>query len=630
MPLTWPKVQVGEPTLESDADFTLDASLLRERRAANARRLNTLQLPAVRACGFAILCVISVMQDVRLGTPLWQPQLMWVLTLNVGYCAVSWLVLQRWYGRTGGIDLGLVFMHLDILVWLVNLRHLEQTHLFFGYLLMIRVADQVGYGFRRALYFSHVIVASYLVYSWWVAHQPGDPLWSERFTMAAAMYLLGIYLAFTGLVSARLRSRARQAIHTARALVDDLERQKSVLEVQARELEEASRKAEQANVAKAQFLATISHEIRTPMNGVLGTTELLLAMPLEGRQRRLAETAHHSATALLALIDDVLDLSRIEASKLTLHSTSFDLRALVSEAAELMATTARGKPLALSCTLSAALPERVEGDPMRLRQVLVNLLHNAVKFTERGGIALEVIVLDDSDDSVRLLFEVRDTGIGLAEDQFDSVFDAFTQVDASSTRRHGGTGLGLAIVKEIAELMGGQVGVDSRLEEGSTFWFEVSLKKGSVPSGSLALGTAPLPILAVRILLAEDDAVNQMVVEEMLTGMGCVVDVVDDGDAACAAAAQTAYDLIFMDCHMPVLDGFEATRRIRAALDGRGARTPIVALTADALAGDRERCLACGMNDYMTKPVSSAQLAAAVRRWAGDGSSREATRAPLA
>ena len=628
MPLTWPKVQVGEPELDGDA-FTLDAALLRERRAANARRLNTLQLPAVRAGGFAILCVIAVMQDVRLGTALWQPQLMWVLTLNVGYCAVSWLVLQRWYGRTGRVDLGLVFMHLDILVWLVNLRHLEQTHLFFGYLLMIRVADQVGYGFRRALYFSHIIVASYLAYSWWVAHQPGDPLWSERLTIAAAMYLLGIYLAFTGLVSARLRSRARQAIHTARALVDDLERQKSVLEVQARELEEASRQAEQASVAKAQFLATISHEIRTPMNGVLGTTELLLATQLEGRQRRLAETAHHSATALLALIDDVLDLSRIEASKLTLQSSSFDLRALVSEAAELMATTARGKPLALSCTISAALPERVEGDPMRLRQVLVNLLHNAVKFTERGGIALEVIVLDDSDDSVRLLFEVRDTGIGLAEDQFDSVFDAFTQVDASSTRRHGGTGLGLAIVKELAELMGGQVGVDSRLEEGSTFWFEVSLKKGSVPATYPDPATANASIPAAHILLAEDDAVNQMVVEEMLTVMGCVVDVVDDGDAACAAAARTAYDLILMDCHMPVLDGFEATRRIRAAADGPGARTPIVALTADALAGDRERCLACGMDDYMTKPVSSAQLAAAVRRWAG-GQPPEESRPPLA
>ena len=615
-------MQAIAPAIDSDASFTLDADLLAERRAANAHRVHTVQLPAIRALGFAILCAIAILQDVRLGTPLWQPQLLVILALNVAYPVLSWLALRRWYGHTGRFDLGLFFLHLDILMWLPNLRYLEQAHLFFGYLLLIRVADQVGYGFRRALYFSHVIVVTYLLYSWWVSRQPGDPLWSVRLTIAAAMYLLGIYLSFTGLVSARLRDRARQAMRSARELVDSLEQKKQALEIQSRELEEASRRAEEANVAKAQFLATISHEIRTPMNGVLGTTELLLATPLEARQRRLAETAHRSATALLALIDDVIDLSRIEASKLTLQSSSFDLRALVTDAADLMATTARGKPLTLGCTISPTLPERVVGDPMRLRQVLVNLLHNAVKFTERGGIALDVIVLDDADDEVRLLFEVRDTGIGLAEDQFDSVFDAFTQVDASSTRRHGGTGLGLAIVKELAELMGGQVGVDSRLEEGSTFWFEVSLKKGAPPAEAVAPAAAAVTVLSARILLAEDDAVNQLVVEQMLIGMGCVVDTVDDGDAACVAAAGIAYDLIFMDCHMPGLDGFEATRRIRAEADPEAARTPIVALTADALAGDRERCLASGMDDYMTKPVSSAQLAAAVQRWASGGATQ--------
>jgi signal transduction histidine kinase/ActR/RegA family two-component response regulator len=608
-------VVVTEPAVDSDASFTLDADLLAQRRAASAQRVHTAQIPAVRATGFAILCVIAILQDVRTGNPLWQPQLVAVVALNIGYAALSWLVLRLTWGRTGRLDLGLVFLHVDVLVWLPNLRHLEQAHLFFAYLLLVRVADQVGFGFRRALYFGHVVVATYLGYSWWVAQQPGDPMWADRLTIAAAMYLLGIYLAFTGLVSERLRSRMRQAMHTARTLVDSLGQQKTALETQARALEEASLKAEQAAIAKAQFLATISHEIRTPMNGVLGTTELLLGTPLESKQRHLAETAHHSATALLTLIDDVLDLSRIEASKLTLHITTFDLRALVTEACDLMATTVRGKPVTLSCTVSASLPERVVGDPQRIRQVLVNLLHNAVKFTERGRIVLGVIVLEESDEAVRVLFEVRDTGIGLAEDQFDSVFDAFTQVDASSTRRHGGSGLGLAIVKELAELMGGQVGVDSRLDEGSTFWFEVRLTKAEAVE---AVREAPPRLTVVptaRILVAEDDAVNQLVVEEMLKTLGCSVDVVDDGEAACAAAASTPYDLIFMDCHMPGTDGFEATRRIRDEARALGLYTPIVALTADALIGDRERCLASGMDDYMTKPVSTAQLAEAVRRW---------------
>jgi signal transduction histidine kinase/CheY-like chemotaxis protein len=611
-------VSAPGPAPDSDASFTLDEKMLARRRAANARRLNTVQIPAVRAAGFAILCVIAVLQDVRMGIPLARPELALLVAVDLSYAALSWLALVAWYGRTGKLDLGLVFLHIDLLVWLPNLRHLEHAHLFFACLMLVRVADQVGYGFRRAIHFNHVVVATYLAYSLWIwRFRPADALWSDRLTIAATMYLLGTYLAFTGLVSERLRGRVRKAMHTARALVASLERKHHELELRTRELEEASRRAEQANVAKAQFLATISHEIRTPMNGVLGTTELLLDTPLMASQRRLVENAHLSATALLTLIDDVLDLSRIQASKLAIHTSEFDLRALVRDAVDLMATTARDKPITLACTVSPQLPARVEGDPTRLRQVLVNLLHNAVKFTERGRIELEVIVLGRTPGAVELRFEVRDTGIGIAEEQFDLVFDAFTQVDGSSSRRHGGSGLGLAIVKELAGLMGGRVGVGSRVDEGSTFWFELTLKALADRAPTPTPHDDPRAVPSARILLAEDDAVNQIVVAAMLKKMGCAVDVVADGDAARTAAARRHYDLIFMDCHMPGMDGFEATRRIRDDAGAPGAQTPIVALTADALAGDRERCLDAGMDDYMTKPVNAAQLAAAVQRWAG-------------
>ena len=613
-------MSAGPSPSDSDASFTLDAALLAQRRATAARRVHTVQLPAVRAAGFAILCAIAILQDVRLGAAADRPPLALLLAINVGYAIGSWAVLRAWYGRTGRLDLGLLFLHLDILVWLPNLYHFEQAHLFFACLLLVRVADQVGWGFRQAIWFNHVVAVAYLGYSCWIwMHRPAEAHWETRLTIAATMYLLGIYLAYTGLVSERLRRRMREAMRTARELVESLGQKQRVRETQARDLEEARRKAEEANLAKAQFLATISHEIRTPMNGVLGATELLRDTPLDDEQTRLVETASQSAAALLVLIDDVLDLTRIEASKLTLQEKIFDLRALVQEAVDLMSITARDKPIALSCTIARRLPERVVGDPMRLRQVLVNLLHNAVKFTERGRVVLEVRLLEASADAVRLRFDVRDTGIGIAEDQFQSVFDAFTQVDSSSTRRHGGSGLGLAIVKQLADLMGGRVGVDSQLDQGSTFWLELGMKVAPAEAAPApvppraAIGTVP----PAHILLAEDDAVNQMVVTAMLEKLGCTVDVVADGDAACSALAGRSYDLVFMDCHMPVMDGFEATRRIRDEAPAGMPRTPIVALTADALAGDRERCLDSGMDDYMTKPVTSAQLAAAVRRWAG-------------
>jgi signal transduction histidine kinase len=325
-------------------------------------------------------------------------------------------------------------------------------------------------------------------------------------------------MATTGLVTERLRRRTKLAIRAARDLVTSLERQRQALHAQTVELEQARAQAEAANVAKSQFLATISHEFRTPLNGILGTTELLLDSALTPSQRRFAKTAHLSATALLALVDDVIDLSRIEAGKLTLRNTAFDLRALVDEAMDLMAAIARDKPIALDRHLPPQLPERLLGDPVRLRQLLVNLLHNGVKFTDRGRVTLTVALRGrDEAGALRLRFEVSDTGQGIAKDQLDSVFDAFTQADASTTRRHGGSGLGLAIAKDLTELMGGRLGVDSRLGEGSTFWFELAMQ----PAADTPAKATPPPIemgdLAAHVLLAEDDSVNQMVVEAMLT-----------------------------------------------------------------------------------------------------------------
>ncbi len=440
--------------------------------------------------------------------------------------------------------------------------------------------------------------------------------------------VLAFLLALAGLAWVQQALLQQERRHASQTL------QRTVIE-----LGEAKDAAEAASRAKMAFLANMSHEIRTPMNGVLGMIDLLEHTELSNRQAHFTRTAAGSGKQLLSVINAILDFSKVDAGRVELERTEFDLRGVLDETHHLFTEEARRKGLTFEVRVGEEVPRYAVGDESRLRQILTNLLHNAIKFTAEGGIVVSASRIPG--DGLVFHCTVEDTGIGIPKHERDRLFDPFAQADESTTRKYGGTGLGLSIARQLCEAMGGEIGVDSDLGRGAHFWFTVCLESGpqedEESTGPLSIAggdashrrerdlsiaelatprrdvTTPAP-LDLHVLLAEDNAANVEVAAAMLEDLGCTIDVAHDGLEVLAALEDRSYDLILMDCQMPHLDGYEATRLIRSKDDDR--RTvPIVALTAHALAGDREQCLAAGMDDYLGKPFEQARLREALEKW---------------
>ncbi len=420
---------------------------------------------------------------------------------------------------------------------------------------------------------------------------------------------------------AAVSNRARRATEL-NLISSDLKVLAAELKTKTIDLDDALTTARSSEALKDRLLATMSHEIRTPINGILGIMDKLLQSGLDSNQHKLAEIVLSSTESLLTILNDTLDYSKLEAGMMSLEKIEFSLSKVSEQVLSLFQETASKKGVLLQCMTDTQVPEVLYGDPVRVKQVLINLLNNAIKFTDHGSVKIKISTKEEDTDRITILFEVIDSGIGMTSDQLNNIFDEYKQAEKSTSRTYGGTGLGLSICKRLASIMGGDIGVTSKKNEGSTFWFTAILyKKVNQQDHDLSAKTSMNSLIdysdkKLTALIVEDNEVNQMIISSYLQKHGISSTAVDNGEISITELSNQCYDLIFMDCEMPVLDGYQATQMIRMNEKLlKKNRTPIIAMTGNTLAGDREKCLDAGMDDYLTKPIKKDALATLLEKW---------------